>query len=167
MSEEKPAFYTEKYAAVDEGPNLPKYYSMKVPLLASGRRDYLMVQSDQLWAHVKVYASGGENDLHSHDTEDHTFVVLAGEATFFDEEGTARVVHPHEGAFIPRGVKYRFLSSSAEPLVMFRAGAGVRVPYSQIPLRKDPDGKPRSAFDDPAGSAPIVEIPGRVFGDGL
>ena len=36
-----------------------------------------------LWAHSKVYSKGGENALHSHDIEDHVFLVLQGEASFF------------------------------------------------------------------------------------
>src|SRR5258708_899154 len=97
------------YTTTETRPDRPHYCSLKVPLLASGRRDYLLTESDQLWTRVKVYASGGENNLHSHDTEDHIFIVLAGQATFHDEDGTARVVGPFEGAFIPRRANYRFL----------------------------------------------------------
>ena len=124
-----------------------------------------MAESDGLWTHVKVYASGGENDLHEHAEEDHVFVVLGGQVTFYDEEATAYVVDRYGGAFMPRGAKYRFESSSEEPLVMFRAGSGVNGYHKPPPLRRSADGQLRPPDQDPTGSAAVIEIPGKFFGE--
>ena len=63
-------------------------YSMKVPLLTSGRTNQVLARTDTVEVRAKVYAAGGENALHTHLDEDHTFFVLDGEATFYgpDEE---------------------------------------------------------------------------------
>ena len=73
---------------------------------------------------VKVYASGGENALHKHLNEDHSFIVLQGEATFhIGEEDTVKVLTKYEGVMLPRDVLYWFQSSAPENLVMLRVGA--------------------------------------------
>ena len=42
-----------------------------------------MAASDKMWVVLKIYAADGENGLHPHPNEDHTFVVLQGEAKFY------------------------------------------------------------------------------------
>jgi mannose-6-phosphate isomerase-like protein (cupin superfamily) len=140
-------------------------FSLKTQLLSSGRSDRLVALADDLWITMKVYASGGENDLHQHPTEDHAFVVLDGQATFYDGDETPRVVHRHHGVLIPKGTFYRFQSTAEEPLVMLRVGGGT-MPYGTPGQRISPDGteavgKP----DDRAGQMPVVPIPNRFFGD--
>ena len=52
-------------------------FSMRnLPLLEGGATMELLGLSPMLWAHSKVYSSGGENALHSHDIEDHVFLIL-------------------------------------------------------------------------------------------
>ena len=72
---------------------------------------------------VKVYAEGGENELHSHRREEHCFVVLQGEATFYGPHGETRTIGKNEGVLVPHGTFYRFKATSDEPLVMARIGA--------------------------------------------
>ena len=60
------------------------------PLLSAGNTHTLLAAAPALWAHVKVYAEGGENGVHAHADEDHLFLVLDGEATFVDAEGSRR-----------------------------------------------------------------------------
>jgi len=42
-----------------------------------------MAASDKMWVVWKIYAADGEDGLHPHPNEDHTFVVLQGEAKFY------------------------------------------------------------------------------------
>jgi mannose-6-phosphate isomerase-like protein (cupin superfamily) len=112
-------------------------FNLTAPLLAAGREDHLRAACDGLTITVKVYASGGENGLHGHKGEDHSFIVLAGEATFSFGDGATAVLGPHEGVLIPRGTLYRFVSSSDDNLVMLRAGAPVSGPAWE---RVDADG---------------------------
>jgi mannose-6-phosphate isomerase-like protein (cupin superfamily) len=101
-------------------------FSMRgLPLLSSGATMASLGRAKALWAHSKVYSTGGENSLHSHETEDHCFMVLQGEATFHFGDGSSFVARPFEGVVLPRGTLYRFASSSEENLVMFRVGSAL------------------------------------------
>ena len=77
-------------------------YSMKVPLLTSGRSNQVLARTDTVEVRAKVYAEGGENALHSHLDEDHTFFVLDGEATFYGPDEQSTVVGRYGGAHDPR-----------------------------------------------------------------
>src|SRR5207249_821694 len=76
-------------------------FSLKAPLLSSGNQDTPLYTTDLMWMHVKVYAEGGENDLHAHPEEEHSFIVLDGEATFVDADGTETKVTRNEGILLP------------------------------------------------------------------
>ncbi len=109
--------------AVDEA----VVFSMRnLPLLEQGTTYDPLATAENLWAAVKVYASGGENALHSHGGEDHAFIVMQGKATFTFGDGSSRIVRVHEGVMIPRDVKYKFEADEAENLVLLRIGGGVR-----------------------------------------
>jgi mannose-6-phosphate isomerase-like protein (cupin superfamily) len=99
-------------------------FSLKTPLLSSGRTNLPVAATDLLQLRVKVYAEGGENGLHTHQDEDHAFVVLQGQATFRDEEENVTVVNRYEGIMLPRGAFYYFQSTGDENLVLLRVGAG-------------------------------------------
>ena len=102
-------------------------FSMRnLPLLEQGTTNDPLATSENLWASVKVYASGGENALHSHAGEDHLFVVMQGKATFTFGDGRTSVVRQHEGVMIPKNVKYKFEADQAENLVLMRVGGGAR-----------------------------------------
>jgi mannose-6-phosphate isomerase-like protein (cupin superfamily) len=92
-------------------------------LLSEGNTQTLLGKAPGLWAHVKVYAEGGENGVHAHPNEDHLFFVLAGEATFINPDERETVVGPYEGIMLPRGTAYAFRSSGNHNLVMIRVGA--------------------------------------------
>lgn len=102
---------------------LEKFSMRGTQLLSAGRTMELLSQSGNLTIHAKVYAEGGENSLHAHDTEDHAFFVLAGEATFTAADGSTIVLQPYEGMTVPSGVFYTFLSSGEENLVLLRVSA--------------------------------------------
>ncbi|MCD9029728.1 cupin domain-containing protein [Luteimonas sp. BDR2-5] len=98
----------------------------KLPLLDAGATMELLGLSPLLWAHSKVYSAGGENALHSHDIEDHVFLILQGRATFCFGDGSKAEAGPFEGVMVPRGTLYRFNAHEEEGnLVMFRVGAAV------------------------------------------
>ncbi len=102
------------------------HFKMRVPLLDEGRSNHAMAKTDNMWATVKVYASGGENGLHTHPNEDHCFVILQGSARYFDAEGDFIDVARHEGVMLPAGVYYHFHATSKEPLVLLRIGCRAR-----------------------------------------
>jgi mannose-6-phosphate isomerase-like protein (cupin superfamily) len=102
-------------------------FSMRnLPLLEQGTTYDPLATAENLWVNLKVYASGGENALHSHGGEDHAFVVLQGKATFAFGDGSTSVVGKYEGVMIPKNGLYKFEADQAENLVMLRVGGGVR-----------------------------------------
>lgn len=96
------------------------------PLLEQGTIYDPLATAENLWVNLKVYASGGENALHSHGGEDHAFIILQGKATFTFGDGRTQVAGKYEGVLFPKDAKYRFVADEAENLVMLRVGGGVR-----------------------------------------
>ena len=103
----------------------PSFFKMRAQLLDKGRTNTLMAKTDNMWATLKVYASGGENGLHTHPNEDHTFIVLQGKARYYDADGGQVDVGRHEGIMLPAGAYYWFEAISKEPLVLIRIGCRV------------------------------------------
>jgi mannose-6-phosphate isomerase-like protein (cupin superfamily) len=106
-----------------EGGPLPQAFTVTTALLAQGRSDYLLAGTDRLQIVIKCYASGGENYLHAHTEEDHSFVILDGEATFFGPKGKVGSFGRNQGVLIPRGAYYSFQSTGTTALVLLRMGA--------------------------------------------
>jgi mannose-6-phosphate isomerase-like protein (cupin superfamily) len=91
--------------------------------IRAGEGDINLPGSDELSGVIKRYAAGGENRMHSHPTEDHTFYVLEGEGTFhLDNDANVLLVGRNEAVHIPRGSSYWFESSGAEKLIILRTG---------------------------------------------
>src|SRR5262245_31321256 len=102
-------------------------FSMRnLPLLEQGTTYDPLATAENLWTSIKVYASGGENALHSHGGEDHIFIVLQGKATFTFADGRAQIVGLNEGVMIPKNVQYKFEADERENLVLLRVGGGER-----------------------------------------
>lgn len=122
-------------------------FSLSTCLPSKGRVDIPLAASDQLTLVLKAYASGGENALHAHNNEDHSFLVLQGTARFYGEENVELgTVGAFEGIFIPRGAFYRFEATSSDPLVMFRVGA-LDPGSLSARVRTGADGKPLGGYD--------------------
>jgi mannose-6-phosphate isomerase-like protein (cupin superfamily) len=138
-------------------------YSMKVPLLTSGRTNQVLARTDTVEVRAKVYAEGGENGLHCHTDEDHTFFILDGEATFYDPDDRPTVVGRYEGLMIPAGAFYRFQSTGDTNLVLLRFGADLQVPEGTTP-RLGIDGTPLEG-KDPRNKQVPPEFSGRTFGE--
>ena len=102
-----------------------EFFKLRTPLLSEGRLDTVLAETDVMRVWMKCYAEGGENVLHAHAQEDHMFVILQGQARFYDKEGGERVLGRNEGIMLPRGAFYYFNSCGDEPLVMLRVGAFV------------------------------------------
>lgn len=153
-------------------------FSMRnLPLLEGGATMELLGLSPMLWAHSKVYSSGGENALHSHDIEDHVFLILQGEATFHFGDGSTTQVRAFEGVTVPRGTRYSFQANEAGGnLVMFRVGAALvkdsseldpkfAIPREALQSRRDPSGgyAAGDARKNGAASQPTVFKAGAFF----
>lgn len=147
--------------AVEAKPSA-QVFSLQTPLLSVGRTTRFVARTDLMSVAIKVYAEGGENALHTHTKEDHAFVVLQGEATFFDQEGQATVVGRYEGISLPRGAYYWFKSTGNENLVLVRFGANA--PGVIGDSRIDPEGRPLPGDSLENKHIEGVPIPGKFFG---
>lgn len=101
----------------------PSFFKLEAQLPRQGRTDTPVAASDKMWVVLKTYAADGENGLHAHPNEDHTFVVLQGEAVFYGPGGEEKTIGKHEGVLLPHGTFYWFKAKGDEPLVMVRIGA--------------------------------------------
>lgn len=136
-------------------------FDLKAQLLAQGRTMDLLAKTDLLHAHIKVYAEGGENGLHTHDHEDHIFVVLTGEATFYTGvEEKEQVVGQYQGVLLPKGAYYRFHSTGDENLVLLRVGA--QLPGTSHDRTK-PDGSPIPGDSPDNKQVPVIPVEGKYF----
>jgi mannose-6-phosphate isomerase-like protein (cupin superfamily) len=139
-------------------------YSMKVPLLTSGRTNQVLARTDTVEVRAKVYTEGGENALHTHLDEDHTFFVLDGQATFYGPEEQTTVVGRYEGIMIPAGAFYRFQSTGDTNLVLLRFGADIEPPAGMTEPRIGIDGLPLPGKDPRNKAVPPV-LSGKTFGE--
>jgi len=123
------------------GRTTPEFFELSAQLPAVGRADTPIVATPNLTVMLKCYASGGENALHAHSNEDHIFVLLQGQATFYGPNDEQKVVGPYGGVMLPRGSLYRFVSTGDETLVMLRVGCAV-APGLDVYARVGADGRP-------------------------
>jgi len=103
----------------------PSFFRMRAQLLEAGNTETPLAVGEHLWLKIKVYARGGENKLHAHPYQDHSFIVLAGRARFHGPRGEERELGPNDGILLPKGCFYWFQTVSEEPLVLLRVGATV------------------------------------------
>ncbi len=138
-------------------------FSLKTPYLSKGRITSLVAETENLWVHAKINAEGGENALHAHTDEDHAFIVLEGEVTFFDEEGNGAVLKRHQGIMIPRGAYYRYHNTGPGNLMVVRVGAGKS--SGGEGGRIDPRGRPLYGDSVENKHVEPVAVPGKFFGE--
>ena len=100
----------------------PSVFSLRAQLPAQGRTDTPLAATEQFTVVLKTYASGGENTLHAHPNEDHTFIVMQGAARFHGKNGVIDTLNKNQGILIPAKSLYWFEAVSEEPLVMLRVG---------------------------------------------
>jgi mannose-6-phosphate isomerase-like protein (cupin superfamily) len=135
-------------------------FTLKTPLIERGGLNNVVAETESLWLWVKVYAEGGENHLHAHQTEDHAFIVLDGQATFHDQDDNALVRNRYEGVLQPRGAYYWFTNTGDRPLVLLRVGTNATgTGY------RDDRMWPEGVVPTFEKLGPPTPIPGRFFGD--
>ena len=101
----------------------PTFFSLRAQMLDAGNTEEPLAVGDHLWVKIKVYAKGGENKLHAHPHQDHSFIVLDGRARFHGPRGEERELGRNDGIMLPAGTYYWFETISEEPLVILRLGA--------------------------------------------
>jgi mannose-6-phosphate isomerase-like protein (cupin superfamily) len=146
----------------DRGNVKPTIFRLHAQLLDQGRSNTQLAETDNMWATLKVYASGGENGLHTHPNEDHMFVVMQGSARFFGPDGETVDLGKFQGIMLPAGTYYKFLSSSEEPLVLMRVGcqAGIGDPVGRLNIK----GEPMPGDSKENGRVPVIPKPDAYFG---
>jgi len=72
---------------------------------------------------LNYYIPGRKNKLHTHPGEDHIFVVMDGQATFYNKEHQPTVLNKGEGIMLPENHYYYFASTGEAPLALFRVNA--------------------------------------------
>lgn len=145
-------------------------FDLRTPYLKQGRTTDIRAQTDLMSVTIKVYAEGGENAMHCHPNEDHTFIVLEGEATFhLDSDDNLRVLKPYEGVMLPKGAFYWFESSGDRNLVMVRTGASrmgdlAGSAGNALSERMTPDGRPIPGDSPENKTVERIEAQGKGFG---
>lgn len=109
----------------DQTPKAQKF-SLKTPYMKQGRVTQLVAETPNMWIHTKINAEGGENEIHTHLDEDHSFIVLEGEMSVFNEKGDEMKLKKYEGVLLPKGAYYRYLNTGDGNLVVLRIGSIVR-----------------------------------------
>lgn len=143
----------------------PQSYTFDIrgPYLSSGRVNIDLAKEDVLWLSLKINAEGGENAIHAHSREEHSFIVLEGEVTFFDKDGGETVLHKYQGIMIPKGAYYRYLNTGGENLFLLRVGAKLGE-QNQEETRLRPDGTHIPSYSAENHHVEGVPIPGKEFG---
>lgn len=138
----------------------PQLFQLKTQLLSKGRSDFTLASTDMMTVRIKCYAQGGENALHAHPAEDHTFIVLDGAAKFIGKDGEIGVLTKNQGIMLPRGAYYYFESCGDTPLVLLRVGAQKEALKAD---RLRPDGKPLPGHSAENKYEEGVPIEGRYY----
>lgn len=143
-----------------------KLFSLKTPYMKQGRVTQLVAETSNMWIHTKINAEGGENEIHTHLDEDHSFIVLEGQMSVFDEKGNEMEVKPYQGVLIPKGAYYRYLNTGEGNLVVLRIGAGIKgQPQGGEEMRVRPDGRPLPAYSAENKTVAPIEMPGKFFAE--
>ena len=146
--------YTSRIASLGRATK-PTVFGMRAQLPASGRTDMPLAATPRMSVILKTYAQGGENGLHCHPFEDHSFVILQGSAVFYGEEGEIARLCRHQGILLPRGAYYRFQAEPGEALVMIRFGAVIGDDVDQHD-RTDTLGDVADGWDKQNKTAPVI-----------
>lgn len=141
-------------------------YSLKTPYMQQGRVTQLVAQTDNMWIHTKINSEGGENAVHCHLDEDHSFVVLEGRMSVFDEKGDEMTLEKYQGVMIPKGAFYRYLNTGDGNLVVLRIGCGINArPQGGDDMRIRPDGAPLLSDSAENKTLTPIEMPGKFFAE--
>ena len=126
----------------------PSFFSIRPQLLDAGNTEEPLAVGEHLWVKIKVYAKGGENKLHAHPHQDHSFIVLDGRARFHGPRGEDRELGRNDGILLPAGSYYWFETISEEPLVILRLGATTGGGHPDTRIMDDGEPKIRRGRDE-------------------
>lgn len=146
----------------DPAAKKPMLFKMRAALPKQGRGQAMLAATDRMWTNLKVYASGGENELHAHTNEDHVFFILQGGATFHGPGGETITLSRLEGIMLPRGTVYSFTADESEPLVLLRVGCVVDAEQSPWG-RVGADGNKLTGTDAGNKAEPTIFYTDRFF----
>lgn len=152
----------KKREAIVEASAPATKFKLRTQLLKQGRTTDLVSRTDNMRVHIKVYASGGENGLHNHTSEDHFHLVLDGSARFYGPRGEEVDCGKYEGIMLPAGSFYRFNATSKEPLVLLRVGCKA-APTSEH-SRQNIYGDPLPTDAPGNGQVEVVPLEGVYWG---
>jgi mannose-6-phosphate isomerase-like protein (cupin superfamily) len=115
-------------SAVDlEGAPKASIFKLKIELLQKGSKTRMLARTDNLWMQIRCYSPfEGENALHAHHYQDHSFVVLQGKARFSGALGEIWELGRNDGIMLPAGAYYCFENAGDEPLVVMRIASITR-----------------------------------------
>src|SRR5262249_13882387 len=103
---------------------------------------------------------------HTHLNEDHSFIVLEGQMSVFDETGREMKVEKYQGVMIPKGAYYRYLNTGSGNLVVLRIGVGIKgQAQGGVEMPVSPHGRPLLAGSVENKTFPPNEDPGKFFAE--
>jgi mannose-6-phosphate isomerase-like protein (cupin superfamily) len=137
----------------------PSFFRMRAQKVSRGSTEEPLAIGKHLWLKIKVYGKGGENELHSHLNQDHSFVVLDGKACFHGPRGEKKTLKRNEGILLPAGSYYWFESTGKEPLVLLRVGALSDIKKPDLRVMPDGAKKVRRTADTVFISPDVVYRP--------
>lgn len=109
----------------DPASKAPQTFTLRIPILEQGSDRSHMASTDRMWVFINTYGpESGENKLHAHTNEDHTFIVLQGKARFVGPAGETAELEKNQGIMLPRGALYTFRAIGG-PLILLRVGCVV------------------------------------------
>ncbi len=115
-----------KDSGFDPDARKPQLFKLSAPILERGNDRTYMASTDKMWIFVNTYGpEDGENKLHTHTNEDHSFIVLQGRARFKGPNGEIAELARNQGIMLPRGALYTFRAMDNQPLVLLRVGCHV------------------------------------------
>ncbi len=113
----------------------PARFQLRAQLLDAGSESRILAETDHLQMKIRVYAAHeGENAMHAHHNQDHSFVVLQGAARFYGPRGETWDLGHNEGIMLPEGTYYCFENFGDDPLVVMRIAA-------MMPEKGDPEAR--------------------------
>jgi mannose-6-phosphate isomerase-like protein (cupin superfamily) len=101
-------------------------FKLKTPHITGGRSHIPLATTEHMSVGLNYYTPGRKNKLHTHPGEDHIFVVMDGQATFYNKEHQPTVLSKGEGILLPENHYYYFQNTGDGPLALFRVSAKKR-----------------------------------------
>lgn len=99
----------------------PSRFKLRIPLLDAGSLSTVLAKTDNFELKIRCYAPRqGENAMHAHHNQDHSFVILQGTARFYGPRGEVWDLGRNEGIMLYDRTWYCFENSGDEPLVVLR-----------------------------------------------